>query len=144
MQNFVNFHSPSIKSNNAFYRPLEDAKVSLVDVRDIAAVAVKSLTDDKYNNKTYLITGPEALSYHQVADILSNARGKKISYVNISEEEARAAMKEMGMNDWTISELADYFRKRNASEVSSAVEEVTGKKPISFSQFAKDYAEAFR
>ena len=144
MQNFINFHSLSIKSNNAFYRPLEDAKVSLVDVRDIAAVAVKSLTDDKYNNKTYLITGPEALSYHQVADILSNATGKKISYVNISEEEARAAMKEMGMNDWTISELADYFRQRNASEVSSAVEEVTGKKPISFSQFAKDYAEAFR
>ena len=144
MQNFINFHSLSIKSNNAFYRPLEDAKVSLVDVRDIAAVAVKSLTDDKYNNKTYLITGPEALSYRQVADILSNATGKKISYVNISEEEARAAMKEMGMNDWTISELADYFRKRNASEVSSAVEEVTGKKPISFSQFAKDYAEAFR
>jgi uncharacterized protein YbjT (DUF2867 family) len=147
MQNFINFHSPSIKSNNAFYIPLEDAKVSLVDVRDIAAVAVKSLTDDKYNNKTYRITGPEALSYHQAAEILSTAAGKKISYVNISEEEARAAMKEMGMSEWlinTISELADYFRKGNASEVSSAVEEVTGKKPISFSQFAKDYAEAFR
>jgi uncharacterized protein YbjT (DUF2867 family) len=125
MQNFINFHSPSIKNNNAFYLPLEDAKVSLVDVRDIAS----------------------ALSYHQAADILSNATGKKISYVNISEEETRGAMKEMGMGDWlinTISELHDYFRKGNASQVSSAVEEVTGKKPISFSQFAKDYAEAFR
>ena len=150
MQNFINFHSPSIKNNNAFYLPLEDAKVSLVDVRDIAAVAVKSLTEDrsdKHNNKTYLITGPEALSYHQAAEILSNATGKKISYVNISEEETRGAMKEMGMGDWlinTISELHDYFRKGNASQVSSAVEEVTEKKPISFSQFAKDYAEAFR
>jgi uncharacterized protein YbjT (DUF2867 family) len=150
MQNFINFHSPSIKNNNAFYLPLEDAKVSLVDVRDIASVAVKSLTEDrsdKHNNKTYLITGPEALSYHQAADILSNATDKKISYVNISEEETRGAMKEMGMGDWlinTISELHDYFRKGNASQVSSAVEEVTGKKPISFSQFAKDYAEAFR
>jgi len=150
MQNFINFHSPSIKNNNAFYILLEDAKVSLVDVRNIAAVAVKSLTEDrndKHNNKTYLITGPEALSYHQAAEILSNATGKKISYVNISEEEARGAMKEMGMSDWiinTISELYDYFRKGNASQVSSAVEEVTGKKPISFSQFAKDYAEAFR
>ena len=150
MQNFVNFHSPSIKNNNAFYLPLEDAKVSLVDVRDIASVAVKSLTEDgndKHKNKTYLITGPEALSYHQAAEILSNATGKKISYVNISEEEARGAMKEMGMSDWlinTISELHDYFRKGNASQVSSAVEEITGKKPISFSQFAKDYASAFR
>jgi uncharacterized protein YbjT (DUF2867 family) len=150
MQNFVNFHSHFIKNNNAFYLPLEDAKVSLVDVRDIAAVAVKSLTEDtsdKHNNKTYLITGPEALSYYQAAEILSSATDKKISYVNISEEEARRAMKEMGMSDWlinTISELHDYFRKGNASQVSSAVEEVTGKKPISFSQFAKDYAEAFR
>jgi uncharacterized protein YbjT (DUF2867 family) len=148
MQNFINFHSPSIKGNNAFYVPLEDAKVSLVDVRDIAAVAVKSLIDeDEHKNKTYLITGPEALSYHQVAEILSNATRKKISYVNISDEQARAAMKEIGMNDWlinTVSELSEYFRKGKASEISSAVEEVTGKKPISFSQFAKDYAEAFR
>lgn len=150
MQNLINFHSSSIKNNNAFYLPLEDAKVSLVDVRDIAAVAVKSLTEDrndKHDNKTYLITGPEALSYHQAAEILSNATNKKINYVNISEEEARGAMKKMGMSDWiinTISELYDYFRKGNASQVSSAVEEVTGKKPISFSQFAKDYAEAFR
>lgn len=151
MKNFMNFHSRSIKSNNAFYIPAADAKVSLVDVRNIAAVSVKSLTDDdrndKHNNKTYLITGPEALSYHQAAEILSDASGKKINYVNISEEEARGAMKEMGMSDWlinTISKLSDHFRKGNASQISSAVEELTGKKPISVSQFAKDYAEAFR
>jgi uncharacterized protein YbjT (DUF2867 family) len=148
MQNFVNFHSPSIKGNNAFYIPLEDAKVSLVDVRDIAAVAVKSLIDeDKHKNKTYLITGPEALSYHQVAETLSSTIGRKINYVNISDEEARAAMKEIGMSDWlinTVSELSDYFRKGKASEISSAVEEVTGRKPVSFSQFANDYADSFR
>jgi uncharacterized protein YbjT (DUF2867 family) len=151
MQNFINFHSPSIKSNNAYYVPLGDAKVSLVDIRDIAAVAVKSLIDDdvndKHNSKTYLITGPEALSYYQMAEILSSGTGKKITYVNISEEEARAAMKEIGMDDWlinTISELYNYFRKGYASQVSSAVEEVTGRKPISFSQFTKDYAETFR
>lgn len=148
MQNFINFHSPSIKGNNAFYIPLEDAKVSLVDVRDIAGVAVKSLIDeDKHKNKTYLITGPEALSYHQVAEILSNTTGRKINYVNISDGEARSAMKEIGMSDWlinTVSELSEYFRKGKASEISPAVEDVTGNKPISFSQFAKDYAEAFR
>ena len=148
MQNFINFHSPSIKGNNAFYIPLEDAKVSLVDVRDIAAVAVKSLIDkDKHKNKTYLITGPEALSYHQVAGILSSTTGRKINYVNISDGEARAAMKEIGMSDWlinTVSELSEYFRKGKASEISPEVEDVTGNKPISFSQFAKDYADAFR
>lgn len=148
MQGFINFQSSTIKSNNAFYIPAEDAKVSIVDARDIAAVAVKALVDgDKHYNKTYLITGPEALSYHQAAEILSNTTGKKIDYVNISEEETRTALKEMGMDDWLIStilELYAYFRKGYASELSSSVEEVTGKKPTTFDHFAIDYADAFR
>lgn len=125
--------------------------VSIVDVRDIAAVAVKALTDDdrdnRYINKAYLITGPEALSYYQGAEILSNATVKKIDYVNVSDEEARGAIKGIGMNDWLINKISDsytYFRKGYALQVSSAVEEVTEKKPITFAQFAKDYAEAFR
>lgn len=151
MQNFVNFHSHSIKNNNAFYLPAQDAKVSIVDVRDIAAVAVKILTEDKgdsiHNNKAYLITGPEAISYHRAAEILTNARGKKVDYVSISDEEARGGIKEMDIDDWlinTIFELYNYFRKGYASQVTSAVEEVTGKKSISFTRFASDYSEAFR
>jgi uncharacterized protein YbjT (DUF2867 family) len=148
MQGFINFQGSTIKSNNAFYIPAEGAKVSFVDARDIAAVAVKALmSGHKHNNKTYLITGPEALSYYQAAEILSNATDKKISYVNVSDEEARGAMKEAGMNDWlinTISELYSYYRKGIASQVSSDVDEVTGKKPTTFAQFAKDYVEAFR
>jgi uncharacterized protein YbjT (DUF2867 family) len=149
MQNFVNFDSQTIKEQGAFYLPAGDPKVSFVDVRDIAAVAVKTLTDDEKhnNNKTYTITGPEALSYYQAAEILSNATGKKISYVNVSKEEARRAMKEMGIDDWwinTIIEVYDFYKSGIQAQVSSAVEEVTGKKPISFSQFAKDYVQAFK
>jgi uncharacterized protein YbjT (DUF2867 family) len=148
MQGFINYQGPTIKNNNAFYIPAADAKVSFVDARDIAAVAVKSLKDgDRHYNKTYMVTGPEALSYHQTAEILSNATGKKIDYVNISDDEAREAMKEVGLNDWlinTISDLYGYFRKGYASQVSTAVEAVKGSKAITFGQFAKDYADAFR
>jgi uncharacterized protein YbjT (DUF2867 family) len=148
MQGFINFQGSTIKNNNAFYIPARDAKVSMVDARDIAAVAVKALFNgERHYNKTYLITGPEPMSYYQAAEILSNATGKKIDYVNISDEEARGAMKELGLNDWlidTISGLYSYFRKGYASQVSSVIEEVTGKKPIAFAQFAKDYADAFR
>lgn len=148
MQGFINFQGPTIKNNNTFYLPAEDAKVSIVDVRDIAAMAVKALLDKNgHHNKTYLITGPEALSYYQAAEILSNATGKKIVYINISEEEARGALKEMGMDDWLIStilELYTYYTKGYASQVSSAVEEVTGKRPITFAQFARDNVDAFK
>ena len=150
MQNFVNFYVQSIKSENAFYLPAEDAKVSFVDVRDIAAIAVKTLTDEgkgRHVGKTYTITGPEALSYSQVAEILSDATGKKIDYVNVSEEDARLGMKHMGWDDWIIGiamELFDNYRKGYASQVSSTIEELLERNPISFSQFAKDYAWAFR
>ena len=46
MQNVVNFYSPTIKSKNALYLPAEDAMVSFVDIRDIADIAVKTLTDN--------------------------------------------------------------------------------------------------
>jgi uncharacterized protein YbjT (DUF2867 family) len=148
MQGFINFQGTTIKSNNAFYIPAEDAKVSFVDARDIAAVAVKALMNgDNHYNKTYVITGPEALSYHRAAEILSNATGKKIDYVNISEEETREALKEIGMDDWLINTILDLYtlyRKGYASEVSSAVEKVTGRKATTFVEFAEDHADAFR
>jgi uncharacterized protein YbjT (DUF2867 family) len=148
MQGFINYQGSTIKSNGAIYVPVGDGKVSFVDARDIASVAVKALVDgEKHYNKTYTITGPEALSYYQAAQILSKATGKKIDYVNISDEEARGAMKEVGLDDWlidTISDLYALYRKGYASHVSPAIEEVTGEKPITFAQFAKDYAEAFR
>jgi hypothetical protein len=68
-----------------------------------------------------LISRPEGLSYYQAAEILSDATGKKIDYVNISDEEDRGAMREIGLNDWlvnTILELYSYFRKGRASRCS--------------------------
>ena len=152
MQNFVTFYAPTIKTNSAFYIPGGDAKVSFVDVRDIAAVAAKVLTEHdesetRHFGKAYNITGPEAISYYQAAEILSNTAGKKINYVNIPEADARRGMKDMGMDEWFINiamELFDNYRKGYASQVYDAVESITGNKPVSFSQFTMDYAGAFR
>jgi uncharacterized protein YbjT (DUF2867 family) len=149
MQNFVNFYSHFIKTQGAFYTPSGDAKVSFVDVRDIASVAVQALINDsqQYKEKAYDITGGEALSYGEAAEILSNEVGKKINYVNISDEDARKGMKDMGMDEWTIKSMIELFEITRAgyvSTISSVVEQVTGNKPITFSQFAKDYAGAFK
>jgi uncharacterized protein YbjT (DUF2867 family) len=148
MQNFVNYYSNSIRSQGAFYMPAGDAKVSFVDVRDIAAVAVKSLiNDNQQKGRTYNITGGEALSYGQAAEILSKVVGKKINYVNVTDQDARNGMKDMSMDEWTIKSMIELFEITRAgyvSEISPIVEQVTGNKPITFSQFAKDYAGAFK
>ena len=129
--------------------PAGDAKISFVDVRDIAAVAVQSLitNDGKHKGKAYDITGGEALSYGQAAEILSKEVGKKVNYVNVSDEDARKGMKDISMDEWTINSLIELFeitRAGYASTISPVAEQVTGNKPVSFSQFAKDYAGAFK
>jgi len=148
MQNFVNYYSNLIRSQGAFYTPAGDAKVSFVDVRDIAAVAVKSLiNDNQQKGRAYNITGGEALSYGQAAEILSKAVGKKINYVNVTDQDARNGMKDMSMDEWTIKSMIELFEITRAgyvSEISPIVEQVTGNKPITFSQFAKDYAGSFK
>ncbi len=150
MPNFVNFFGSSIKSQGSFYIPAGDGKIGFVDVRDIASVGVKVLTDDqndRHNGKAYSLTGPEALSYGEAAEIISKEIGKKISYVNIPEEAARKGMKEVGMDDWLINSMIELYaivRAGYGSNLSSDVEELTGKKPISFSQFAREYAESFK
>jgi uncharacterized protein YbjT (DUF2867 family) len=148
MQNFVNYYSNLIRSQGAFYTPAGDAKVSFVDVRDIAAVAVKSLiNDNQQKGRAYNITGGEALTYGQVAEILSKTVGKKINYVNVTDQDARKGMKDMSMDEWTIKSMIELFEITRAgyvSEISPIVEQVTGNKPIIFSQFAKDYAGAFK
>jgi uncharacterized protein YbjT (DUF2867 family) len=148
MQNFINFFSQTIKEQNAFYVPAGDGKISFVDVRDIAGVAVQALLDEsKHGRKAYNITGPNAISYAQAAEILSNEIGRKIKYVDISEDQAREGMKAIGMDEWFINSMMELFsitRAGYVSDVSPAIEEVTGKKPITFSEFAKDYSRAFK
>ena len=151
MQNFINFFGQTIKNQNAFYLPAGDGKVSFVDVRDIAAVAVKTLVandnDNQHIGKAYVITGDELLTYKQAAEIISKELGKKINYVNISDEDDRKAMNGIGMEDWLIDgmmELYSIIKDGHAAQITNTVEQIVGKKPISFSQFAKEYAEFFR
>jgi uncharacterized protein YbjT (DUF2867 family) len=151
MQNFINFFGQIIKNQNAFFLPAGEGKVSFVDVRDIAAVAVKTLVandnDNQHIGKAYGITGDELLTYKQAAEILSKEVGKKINYVNISDDDARKAMKGIGMENWLIDgmmELYNIIRDGHAAQITNTVEQIVGQKPISFSQFAKEYAEFFR
>jgi uncharacterized protein YbjT (DUF2867 family) len=148
MQNFLNFFGHTIKTQNGFYLPAGDQKVSFIDTRDIAAVAVHELTRDgtQRENPIFHITGQEALSFSQAAGIISSELGRKVSYINTSEEDARIKMKDMGMGDWLSDAMVEQFRSVRAgyaSQTTSLVEQITGRKPISFSQFVKDYAQAF-
>jgi uncharacterized protein YbjT (DUF2867 family) len=146
MQSFLTRSSQTLKNQNAFYLPAGDGKISFVDARDVAAVVVEVLTKNgsQHKNKVYDITGPEALSHSQVAEILSKETGRRISYVDISEEDARNRMKKMGVEDWFIDnamELYNIYRTGHRSQTTDVIEQLTEQKPTSFLQFARDYAQ---
>jgi uncharacterized protein YbjT (DUF2867 family) len=145
MQNFITFEAGSIRAEGAFYLPTGEARISRIDVRDIARVAAQALSAPGHEGKAYNLSGPKALSNAQAAGILSNVLGKKVSYVPVPDDAARSAIIAGGAPelyaDYVI-ELYQFFRAGGAEAVSPAVKEVTGRHPIPFEQFARDYREA--
>jgi uncharacterized protein YbjT (DUF2867 family) len=136
----------SIASEGRFFAPAGDSQVSVVDVRDIAAVAVAALTQNKHENKTYDITGPEALTHAQMAAQLSQALDQPVTFVDAPEQEFRNALRAMHMPDWQADGLIEdyaHYRRGEASNTSSAVQQCTGKPPRRFAEFAHDYRTSF-
>lgn len=147
MQNMSNFYAPTIKAQGAFYLPARDARISHIDVRDIASVAARVLTEAGHEGKAYDLSGPEALTYNQIAEKLSTVIGKGISYVDLSDADFRKAMVSSGVPEAAADamvELFQYYISGQASRISPAVRQITGKDPISFERYAKDYAASFQ
>lgn len=145
MQNFLQ-SAGTIQSQGAIYAPIGDARISFVDVRDIAAVAVKTLTEPGHEGKTYLITGPESLSHYDVAEKLSKAIGKKVNFVDVPPEAFKQAVMGSGVPEWMadgLNELYADWRTGSITAVSPVVSEVAKKQPIAFDQFARDHVAAF-
>jgi len=147
MQNLLTYSGATIRAQSAFYGSQGDGKVSHIDIRDIAAVAVRTLTEDEHLGKVYTLTGPEALSNSRLAEILSANLGRTISYVDLPEEQLKQAFLAAGTPEWSansILELDQYYRTGGASEVTGDVEKLLGRKPTSFQQFSRDYSQDFQ
>jgi uncharacterized protein YbjT (DUF2867 family) len=132
MQGLLNFRS-TIASQNAFYAAIDNAKVSVVDVRDIADVAVAALTEAGHEEKIYDLTGSQALTHTEMAEYLSAAL-------------MREAMVGFGMPAWQADGLMEdyaHYRRNEAAAIASGIEDATGKAPRQFKDFARDCATAF-
>ena len=146
MQNMVNYNAPTINTQNAFYGSEGDGRVSHIDIRDVAAVAVKALTEDGHVGKAYTLTGPEALSNKEIAQILSDELGREIRFINLPPMQLKEALLSAGVPEWNADALLDlqrFYREGKATTVTQDVEQILGRKPISFAQFFRDYRSAF-
>lgn len=146
MQNLSTFYAETIRAQAAFYLPAGGSRISHIDVRDLARVAVTVLTETSHAGQAYDLSGPEALTYEEIAQKLSDATGREISYVDISEADFRKAALSAGMSPaaaGALLELFQYYSTGAASRVSHNVELLTGHPPIFFEQYARDYRSYF-
>ncbi len=136
----------TVASEGVVYMPFKDGKVGMIDVRDIVDVAVKVLTEDGHEGKTYTLTGPASISFHDVAAALSKALGKEVKYVDVPLEAGREGMIGMGLPEWIADAMSEYFTAFSEGYgdfTTPDVEQLTGNPPRSFETFARDFAQVF-
>ena len=134
LQNIPESTLPSIDTSGAFYVDAGQARISMVDTRDVATVAAIALTEPGHQGAHYDVTGPEALSYADVAAKLTTAMHRQISYVATPDEAVRQALLGAGLNHWFADALIglyqDYRRSGTdgyAAQVTDTVARLTGR-----------------
>lgn len=143
MQNLNTTHREDIK-NGELFLPAGNGKTSFIDVRDIAAVAVRALIEDGHSNRAYPLTGNEALTYYEVADIFTSVLGKQIRYTNPSLLKFIWVMRSRGLKlDFVLIMAAIYTTARLglAGAVTPDTEQLLGRPPLTMRQYVEDYRQ---
>jgi uncharacterized protein YbjT (DUF2867 family) len=148
MQNLVPFIGPTVAKESTLYAPAGDARMPWVDTRDIAAVAGAVLTTKGHEGLVHEITGPEALTYTQVAECLSSQLDRQITYVDVPEGAAHQSMVAMGMSPWLAEgmiTLYQHFKANGATALPlGTVERLVGRPPRTLAAYLKENAAAFK
>jgi len=134
LQNIPESTIPSLDASGNFYADAGQARISMVDTRDVAAVAALPLTEPGHAGAHYDVTGPEALSYADVAAKLTNAMGRRITYVDAPDDAVRQGLLTAGLNEWLVNALVGLYQDYRhsgtdgyAAQVTGTVERLTGR-----------------
>ena len=132
--------------DGAIFTAAQDGRVAMVDVRDIAAVAVAALTSPGHEGETYTPTGPEAVTFDDVAAIVSEQTGVPLRHVRVPPDRVRAALEAAGVRPWFAADMANLHTMLAAGYedvVTADVRTAAGRPPRALAQFARDFAAAF-
>lgn len=147
MQNYLTMYGPSIFLRGAFYTPMGRGRISYIDARDVADAAVTALLSDGHENKTYSLTGQQALSHDEIAEILSREIGWPIKYVDVGEDHACAALQRRGATPALIDALCELWmamRNDEFSAVTGDFKALTGRDPVLFADFVREHRGELR
>ena len=144
MQNFHNYWGEGIRREGVIRLPAGEGRVGFIDTRDIAAAAANLLGAPQVENRTFVLTGPEALNHADVARILSEVSGRPIRYEDVDDVTFRRMLVADGMPPEYANLVVDMFpvvRGNRASLVTDVVQSLTDAAPRTLASYARDYRD---
>ncbi len=142
MQNLNTTHRQDIAENDEIFIPAGKSRTAFIDVRDLGAIAARVLTEPGHSNKAYILTGSEALNYHEVAQAFTEQLGRPIRYPNPSVLSFVWRMWRRGNKLQQVIVMAFLYtitRMGQAKEVSPEAEQLLGRPPHSLAEYVRDY-----
>jgi len=139
-------HADAIRHMGVVFAPAGTAEIAFVDPRDVGEAAAAALTGEGHDGRAYTLTGPEAITFEQIAQDLSLALARVIEYVNVPDDVAREGMANAGLEPFVADAIVALFRAQRGGMMArstDAVRALTGSTPRSFSHFAHDHAAQF-
>ncbi|WNG57724.1 NAD(P)H-binding protein [Archangium gephyra] len=150
MQNFVNerhHHGSTLKHDGVVVTATGEGRVGFVDARDIAEVGVRALADERSHDTAHVISGPQALSYGELAGVISQVTGRPMRHVQVDGDAVRQHMMGAGIPEQyarLLAGLDESIRQGREARVTDTVSRVTGRPPRSFEDFAREHASFWR
>ena len=135
-----------VRHQGVLVAPVGEARVAMIDPADVAAVAAVALTDDGDESSVLTLTGPESLSWHDVAERLSSVAGRPVGYVDVPPAAALGAMVENGLPEFAATQIVNVFdalRAGSQEETTGVVAGMTWQPGRTLGEFVRAHAEAF-
>ncbi|MGI9343862.1 MAG: SDR family oxidoreductase [Gammaproteobacteria bacterium] len=145
MQNLL-ASAASIKEKRKFFLPMGDGRTGMADARDIGAVCAEVLTGSGHAGQSYEITGPEILTFYDVADRFTKVLGEKVEYVPMPMEAFRERMTGI-LQPWHLDAVCELFREIaeiGLDNTTDTFKQLIGRDPISVNQFIEDHIALFK
>ena len=139
--------APDLRTEGVLYGAFGEAALPLIDARDVAAVAAEVLTGRGHEGQVYTLTGPESLTYTEVAATFTRVLGQSVTYVDLPPERYRSTLLSGGVPSWladSLTEWAQSCQTSPASTTTPTVAQLVGRPARSLEAFVYDHIDAFR
>ena len=145
-QNFETY-APRIREAKQIVMPVGNGTISSTDLRDVGEVIREVLTKPGHENKSYDMTGPELLTFTEIAEKFSKIRGTLVEGIDQPLEEFGELLRTIGLSEWRVDAVCKELEAIGAGVVdhtTDTIEELLGRPPISLEQYIMDHLDQFQ